>query len=90
MNKKIYQQSQDCLLEDMDGEILLYQPVSAEAIQLNESSLMVWKLCDGKHSVADIITAIEELYPDQASRVSRDVNFVVGTLLRSKALERVD
>lgn len=87
MIKNIYRQSEDCLLEDMGGEILLYQPSTAKAIQLNESSRIVWQLCDGKRSVSDIIDEISQLYPDQASQISTDVVLATKMLLDNKVLE---
>ncbi len=86
VNKEIYRQSQDCLLDDMGGEILLYYPVTAEAIQLNESSLIVWQMCNGTRTVEEIIDAVGELYPGQVKQIAEDVNFVIGSLVRSKAL----
>jgi hypothetical protein len=87
--KDIYRQSQDCLFEDMGGDILLYQPSTARAMQLNDSSLMVWQLCDGLRSVEDIILAIGELHPDQADQISEDTCYAIKMLLDNQALELI-
>jgi hypothetical protein len=89
MNKEVYRQSPDCILEDMGEEALLYHPVTTAAIQLNASSLLIWQLCDGINSVDDIVETIVESYPGQHSLISEDVLDVVGKLLDSQALELV-
>lgn len=79
-NTDIYKQSQDCLLEDMDGELLLYDPNSAVTLHLNGPSAVVWQLCDGQRSTQEIIQVVQEAYPDQAEQISQDVASVVDDL----------
>ncbi len=78
--KKIYRHAPDCLPEDMDGEILVYSPSMATTLHLNGPSSIVWGLCTGEHSVADIIEAVTEVYPDQATQVREDIIEVVEGL----------
>ena len=59
-NSEIYKQVDDCLLEDMDGEMLLYNPSTSTTLQLNAPSAVVWQLCDGERSVQDIIDVVLE------------------------------
>ncbi len=89
MSKNIYRQSKDCLLENMGGDILLYSPSTASAVQLNDSSRIVWQLCDGERSVEDIIEALCELYPDQAGQVPEDVRYAIKKLSDNRVLELV-
>lgn len=89
MIKNIYRQSEDCLLENMGGDILLYIPSTASALQLNDTSRMIWELCDGETSVGDIIEVLSELYPDQADQVSEDVRSAIRMLSDQRVLELV-
>ena len=87
MIKDIYRQSEDCLVEDMGGDILLYHPATAKATQLNEYSRIVWQLCDGERSVGEIIESISQAYPDQAGQISEDVRWSIKMLSENQVLE---
>lgn len=87
MSKEIYRQAEDCLIEEMGEDVLLYQPSTAKAIQLNESSRIVWQLCDGERSVGEIIDQICRVYPDQAAQIAEDVLLATKMLAASGALE---
>ena len=85
----IYKHAEDCLLEDMDGESLLYHPGTTTTLHLNQPSVLVWKLCDGQLSVADIISSLQEAFPDQASQIAGDVEDVIGELCDKQVLVKV-
>ena len=88
-NTDVYKQAEDCLLEDMDGEMLLYNPENATTLHLNGPSIVVWELCDGKRSVQDIIDMVMEAYPDQSDQISNDVQSVIKDLSSRTVLEIV-
>ena len=73
-------------LERIDNELLLYHPVKTKAVYLNESAALVWKLCDSSRSVAEIISLLEENYPESDS-VRDDVQKVLQDLSDAGALE---
>ena len=81
----VYKQSSKCLVEDMDGELLIYNPDSSTTSHLNGPSMLVWNCINGDVSVGDIIAALEETFPDQAAQIGDDV---VGVFkeFESKAL----
>jgi len=54
-------------LEQIDDELLLYHPAKTKAVYLNETAALVWQLCDSNRSVADIVSLLEENYPDSES-----------------------
>ena len=85
----IYAQSPDCLLEDMDGELLLYNPVNTTTLHLNGSSAVVWELCDGKQSVEAIIASLIKAYPEQSGQIAADVEAVITDLASQSALVEV-
>lgn len=47
------------VVQDMPGEVLVYDLDTNKAHCLNESAAMVWKSCDGTKSVADIVRHFE-------------------------------
>ncbi|MGE4055263.1 MAG: PqqD family protein, partial [Vicinamibacterales bacterium] len=51
-------------LERLDNEILLYHPGLTKAIHLNETAALVWELCDGQRSIAEIGTLLGEAFPE--------------------------
>lgn len=84
-----YQQMPECLLEDMDGEILLYNPTSATTLHLNGPSAVVWELCTGENSVAEIIDALQQAYPAQAEQIEGDVISVINELKEKQVIQRL-
>jgi hypothetical protein len=88
-NSAVYQQNKNCLLEDMDGELLLYNPSSAVTLHLNGPSAIVWQLCDGERSAAQIIELVQQNYPEQAAQIAADVTSVIDDLSEQKALTLV-
>ncbi len=83
----VYKQLGECLLEDMDGELLLYNPNNATTLHLNGPSAIVWHLCTGENSVAEMIEALKEAYPDQAAQIEGDVISVLQDLKANEVLE---
>lgn len=74
-------------LEAMDGEVLLYHPGLTRALRLNETAALVWRLCDGRRTVAHIAETLGELFPQQAEAVRLDVIDVVARLEVDGAIE---
>ena len=73
-------------IEQIDGETLLYQNQLKRMIYLNESASLVWHLCDGQRSVADIIGVLIDCYPGDEDAVRTDVLQAVNTLVLEGAL----
>jgi coenzyme PQQ biosynthesis protein PqqD len=73
-------------IEIMDGEVLLYHPQRTAAIYLNQSAGLVWGLCDGNRSVAEIIRLLAEHYPDALGNLEMDVCETIESLRRQGAL----
>jgi len=84
-----YKQAENCLLEDMDGEMLLYNPDNSTTLHLNGPSVIVWELCDGERSVQLIIDMVKEAYPEQAAQIDDDVVKVIDDLYSRNVLELI-
>ena len=70
----------------MDGEILLYGASIHKAIQLNESAVAIWRLCDGTRTVKDIVDCLLAEYPHAQSSLLFEVQEAIELLLREGAL----
>lgn len=84
-----YQKTPECLLEDMDGEKLLYNPSNATTLHLNGPSMLVWELCNGNNSVATMIHTLQQAYPAQAEQIERDVIAVIYELNENGVIHHI-
>jgi pyrroloquinoline quinone biosynthesis protein D len=73
-------------LEEMDGETLLYRHTTRKSIYLNESATVVWKLCDGRRTIQQIIDVLADAYPDARPSITADVRYAVNGLVREGVL----
>jgi len=90
MNKTdVYQQADECLIEDMGGEVLLYNPNNATTLHLNGPSMVIWQLCNGENSVQDMIDALQQAYPEQSDQIEADVISALTDLTGQDVLQLV-
>jgi len=85
----LLKQSFGFFIEELDEECLLYRIGAHKAIHLNDSASLIWKLCDGTRSMADIIAFLQQEYPDAQNTVEEDVREAVEQLVREGALLEV-
>jgi len=52
------------LLKDADGETVL---------KLNESSVLIWELCNGELTVGEMVQLLADSYPEAAEEMRKDV-----------------
>ena len=75
----------DLVVQEADDETLVYDLKSHKAHCLNRMAAMVWKHCDGKRTVAQIVVMLEE---ETGEMVSMDVVWLaVDQLEKYKLLE---
>jgi hypothetical protein len=72
-------------LEQMDDELLLYHPGRTTTLYCNDTSALVWRLCDGTLSVDDIVKLLTEEYSDP--QIADDVRVTIEALERFGAIE---
>jgi hypothetical protein len=84
-----YQKTLGCLLEDMVGEMLLFNPGNATTLRLNGPSALVWELCNGDNSVATIIHTLQLAYPAQTEQIESDVVAVIKELIENDVIQPV-
>lgn len=60
-------------IEELDGELLLFHPSSETILHTNQTGVLVWRLCDGQRSVAEIVAVLTAVYPEAAVEIAQDV-----------------
>lgn len=85
MSQRIAQNpSFDCV--EMESESLLYDTATHNVVYLDAPALIVWRLCDGERSVAEIVALIEDAYPRDRESIAQDVHKTVDALAKSGAV----
>lgn len=77
---------EDCRLEAIEGELLLFDPVQATVLYCNQTASAVWHLCDGSRTVAEIARLLGDAFPEARRQVAADVREAVAQLIAHRAL----
>jgi hypothetical protein len=51
-----------------DGRWLLYHRDQRTAVTLHAAAGILWELCDGRTPVTDLVTQLEDFYPNTSSK----------------------
>ena len=86
---KIVRLQPDYLLERIDNEITVYHPTLTTSFFLNETGALIWALCVGTRSVAEIIRTLGDLYPESREQIATDVTDLVTALVTRDIAELV-
>ncbi len=73
-------------IEALDGELLLFNPASDQILQTNQSGALVWQLCDGRRTVADITAVLAAAYPAAAAAITADVPDILAAFASHGAI----
>jgi hypothetical protein len=55
-----FARTDNLIVKELPGEVLVYDSVSYKAYCLNRSSALVWKHCDGKTTIAEAARLLEQ------------------------------
>lgn len=69
-NSQKFTLNADFTVEKFDNEILMYSVSKSEGVYLNETGYLVWEMCGKGHSVEEIITLLEQAYPQQKETIN--------------------
>jgi len=70
---------------DVNEEVAVTS-LSGETFWLNETAAFIWKLCDGKHSIKDIVDSLIEGYDVDRSTAIDDVFEIIWSLEERKLI----
>ena len=85
LNDKPYR-NEDCQMEELDDEILLYNPTNNKTLYINKSASIIWQLCDGRQTVQEIVAMIQEAYPGNETELEDDIVTTLQTLVANNAV----
>ena len=57
--------------EILPGGVIIYQADGERILQLNESSALIWGLCNGEHTVGEITAILQALFPGEEISLPR-------------------
>ena len=78
--------NESCHMEELDDEVLLYNPTNNKTLYINKSASVIWQLCNGEQAVEDIIKMIQEAYPSDDDRLRRDILDTLNSLAENDAV----
>jgi coenzyme PQQ biosynthesis protein PqqD len=84
---KIPQKVSGVKLETFGDGVLLYREAVSEAAYLNNSAAIIWALCDGKNTIADIEEAINKTFPEGKESIEEDIYATLERLQQKEAIE---
>lgn len=91
-SKNNYFRNPDVVLreEEADGG-LLFNPDTNQIRVVNATGLMIWKLCDGTHDLADMSQALEEAFEGAtADQAMKDVRSYIEGMMGAGFLGTVE
>lgn len=75
------------IVEQMDGEIVLFHPARNIIIHSNETAALIWQMCDGINTVDDIVEVLGGAYPEAKDQIAWDVPEMIQKLRAQGALD---
>ena len=70
----------DLIVHELDGEAVVYDPLTANTHRLNSTALEIWRQCDGNHRAADIAARLTELFEVSLSESQKHVDRMIREL----------
>ena len=71
-----------------DQTVLLFQKDTSLAVPVNQAGAAIWEMCDGAHSLDQIVDKLAETYDQERSRIEQDVRTFLNELMRLGLVER--
>jgi len=73
-------------VEELDGDLLLLHPSNQIILHTNQTAALVWRLCDGERSVAEIVALLGDAYPEASADIAADVPALLLELAEQGAI----
>ena len=72
--------NESCHMEELDDEVLLYNPTNNKTLYVNKSASVIWQLCNGEQTTEEIISMIQKAYPGDKEGLQRDILDTLNSL----------
>ncbi len=69
-----------------DGRAVIVLADTGNVTVLNETATRIWQLCDGKHTIEQIVLTIADEYGVEQITAQQDVNDLLEQMLKIQAL----
>jgi PqqD family protein of HPr-rel-A system len=77
----------DVVVQEIDNELVVYDPIAEDLHALNAAATLVWHCCDGDGTVEEIAADIADVFGEPPDEVAALVRTVVGQLGERGLLE---
>jgi PqqD family protein of HPr-rel-A system len=77
----------DVIEEELDGEVVLFDPRSGNTYRLNQTAAAVWRRCDGRATTREIAEQLAQAYDVESEAALDDVEQLVTLFGQSRLLE---
>lgn len=74
-------------LQEFDGELVLYDLARARVIYLSDTAALIWRLCDGRRTLGELIGLLRDAYPLHAGEIAADVQTAFQQLNEHEVLD---
>ena len=73
-----------------DQTVLLFQKDTSLAVPINQAGALIWEMCDGAHTLEQIVDHLAEIYDQERNRIEQDSRVFLEELIRLGFVERRD
>jgi PqqD family protein of HPr-rel-A system len=77
----------DVIEEELDGELVLFDPQSGNTYRLNQTAVAVWRRCDGRATTGEIAEQLSRAYDVEFEAALDDVEQLVTLFGQSRLLD---
>ena len=70
----------DVVWEELDGEVVIYDPAHTTSHLLNPSAAVIWALLDGSATLAEVAADLAETFGVEPTAMLDDVSSTVAAL----------
>jgi PqqD family protein of HPr-rel-A system len=80
----------DVRVQELDGEALVFDPVSADTHRLNRTALFIWHECDAHQDASQIASRLTEVYDVPYDRALQCVEHMLHALRQRRLTTEAD
>jgi len=86
------QRVENVRVRKQNGEMAIFNILTADYFLLNETGVFIWNLCDGKHTTGEIIERVKEEFEDLPSEevVAEETKRLIEKLYERELVELRD
>ncbi|HEX4595640.1 MAG TPA: PqqD family protein [Bryobacteraceae bacterium] len=71
-----------------DQTVLLFQKDTSLAVPVNQAGAAIWEMCDGGHTLDQMVDQLAETYDQDRDRIEQDARAFIEELLRLGLVDR--